>query len=135
MTFYAGGMSIFFLFFTAQSGVTALLEERRGGTMARLLSSPISAAAVLGGAGVLKAATTLDCRNILRQRIEEGAAPIDVALYDIAAKAAGEFPQSRQGVTIGGHVKRLDLNAVSVSRELFQVFLGTLALLGVTARE
>lgn len=49
VTFYAAGMAIFFLFFTVQSGVTALLEERRTGTMARLLSSPIPRSAVLIG--------------------------------------------------------------------------------------
>lgn len=49
VTFYAAGMAIFFLFFTVQSGVTGLLEERRIGTMARLLSSPIPASAVLLG--------------------------------------------------------------------------------------
>ncbi len=49
VTFYAAGMSIFFHFFTVQSGVTALLAERRTGTMARLLSSPIASAAVLAG--------------------------------------------------------------------------------------
>lgn len=48
-TFYAAGMAIFFLFFTVQSGITGLLEERRTGTMARLLSSPISRSAILAG--------------------------------------------------------------------------------------
>ena len=49
ITFYAAGMSIFFLFFTVQSGVTALLEERQTGTLSRLLSSPISSWSVLVG--------------------------------------------------------------------------------------
>ena len=49
VTFYAAGMAIFFLFFTVQSGVTGILEERRTGTMARLLSSPITRASVLVG--------------------------------------------------------------------------------------
>ena len=48
-TFYAAGMAIFFLFFTMQTGVTGLLEERRTGTMARLLSSPTPRVAVLVG--------------------------------------------------------------------------------------
>ena len=42
-------MSIFFLFFTVQTGVTALLEERRTGTMARLLAAPISRTSILSG--------------------------------------------------------------------------------------
>ncbi|MDH5615626.1 MAG: ABC transporter permease [Acidimicrobiia bacterium] len=49
VTFYAAGMAIFFLFFTVQSGITGLLEERRTGTLARLLSSPITRASVLAG--------------------------------------------------------------------------------------
>jgi ABC-2 type transport system permease protein len=49
VTFYAAGMAVFFLFFSVQSGVTGLLEERRTGTMARLLSSPIPRSAVLVG--------------------------------------------------------------------------------------
>lgn len=48
-TFYAAGMAIFFLFFTVQSGVIGLLEERRMGTMARLLSSPITRTSILLG--------------------------------------------------------------------------------------
>lgn len=41
-TFFAAGMAIFFLFFTAQFGVLSLLAERRDGTMARLLAAPIA---------------------------------------------------------------------------------------------
>jgi len=39
ITFYAAGMAIFFLFFTVQAGVGGILDERRQGTLARLLSS------------------------------------------------------------------------------------------------
>lgn len=49
VTFYAAGMAIFFLFFTMQFGITSLLEERRTGTLARLLSSPINRSSILGG--------------------------------------------------------------------------------------
>ncbi|GAB4247749.1 MAG: hypothetical protein Kow00129_08360 [Thermoleophilia bacterium] len=35
------GMAVFFLFFTVQFGVTGLLEERRLGTMTRLLAAPL----------------------------------------------------------------------------------------------
>jgi ABC-2 type transport system permease protein len=48
-TFYAGGMAIFFLFFTVQFGVTSLLEERRDGTLSRMLVAPIRREAVLAG--------------------------------------------------------------------------------------
>lgn len=43
------GMAVFFLFFTVQFGVIGLLEERRLGTMSRLLAAPISRAAIIGG--------------------------------------------------------------------------------------
>lgn len=49
VTFYAAGMAIFFIFFTVQSGVTGILEERTAGTLARLLSSPISRWTILVG--------------------------------------------------------------------------------------
>ena len=41
ITFYAAGVAIFFLFFTAQFGVNGLLEERHAGTLSRLLAAPI----------------------------------------------------------------------------------------------
>ena len=48
-TFYAAGMAVFFLFFTVQFGVSSLLEERRDGTLARLLVAPIHRETVLVG--------------------------------------------------------------------------------------
>ncbi len=48
-TFYAAGMAVFFLFFAVQFGVLSLLEERRDGTLARVLVSPVRDASVLGG--------------------------------------------------------------------------------------
>jgi linearmycin/streptolysin S transport system permease protein len=48
-TFYAAGMAIFFLFFAVQFGTASLLEERRDGTLARMLVAPISRRAVLVG--------------------------------------------------------------------------------------
>jgi ABC-2 type transport system permease protein len=48
-TFFAAGMAVFFLFFTAQFGVLSLLGERREGTLARLLAAPISPGAIIGG--------------------------------------------------------------------------------------
>ncbi|CAL9502950.1 Linearmycin resistance permease protein LnrM [Actinosynnema sp. ALI-1.44] len=46
-TYYAAGMAVFFLFFTVQFGVTSLLDERRGGTLPRLLAAPLRPASVL----------------------------------------------------------------------------------------
>jgi len=48
-TFYAAGMAVFFLFFTVQFGISSVLEERRDGTLARMLAAPIQRGAVLGG--------------------------------------------------------------------------------------
>jgi len=48
-TYYAASMAVLFVFFAAQFGVVSLLGERRAGTLARLLASPISARTVLLG--------------------------------------------------------------------------------------
>jgi ABC-2 type transport system permease protein len=48
-TYFSAGMAVFFLFFTVQFGVSSLLDERRNGTMARLLAAPIRPAGILGG--------------------------------------------------------------------------------------
>ena len=48
-TFYAAGMTVFFLFFTVQFGVSSILDERRDGTLARMLVAPIRSGAVLVG--------------------------------------------------------------------------------------
>lgn len=70
-TFFSAGMSVFFLFFTAQYGAVSLLAERKEGTLARLLAAPISKGAIVAaksiyafvlGAGsmaILVVATTL----------------------------------------------------------------------------
>ncbi|RJL30412.1 ABC transporter permease [Bailinhaonella thermotolerans] len=45
----AAGMAVFFLFFTVQFGVTSILDERRDGTLARLVAAPIPRSAILAG--------------------------------------------------------------------------------------
>ena len=52
-TFFAAGMAVFFLFFTVQFGVVGILEEKQGGTMARLLAAPIGHASVVAGKAIL----------------------------------------------------------------------------------
>ncbi|HUO45502.1 MAG TPA: ABC transporter permease [Acidimicrobiia bacterium] len=47
-TFAVAGMAVFFLMFTAQFGLKSLLDERRDGTLARMLATPTSPGAVLG---------------------------------------------------------------------------------------
>ncbi len=46
-TYLAAGMAVFFLFFTVQFGVLGYLEERRDGTLPRLLAGPITTGQVL----------------------------------------------------------------------------------------
>ncbi|HZD00989.1 MAG TPA: ABC transporter permease [Actinomycetes bacterium] len=48
-TYFAAGMAVFFLFFTVQFGVSSLLEERKAGTLVRLLAAPVRRGAVLSG--------------------------------------------------------------------------------------
>lgn len=70
-TYFAAGMAVFFLLFTVQFGVSSVIDERAGGTLARLLAAPVDRRAILVGKlltsvvlgvvslGVLVAATTL----------------------------------------------------------------------------
>jgi len=48
-TFYAQGITVFFLFFTVQFGILSIIEEREEGTMPRLVVSPIPASSILLG--------------------------------------------------------------------------------------
>ena len=48
-TYMAAGMAVFFLFFTVSFGVSGLLEEKRIGTMHRLLAAPISPSSIIVG--------------------------------------------------------------------------------------
>lgn len=47
------GMAIMFVFFTVMFGVTTLLDERRDGTLARLLAAPIPRDAIVAAKGVV----------------------------------------------------------------------------------
>jgi ABC-2 type transport system permease protein len=51
-TFTAIGMAVFFLFFTVEFGVRSMIEEREGGTLARLMAAPIRPSTVLIGKGL-----------------------------------------------------------------------------------
>jgi ABC-2 type transport system permease protein len=48
-TFFSASMAIMFLFFAAQVGMVSLFEERRQGTLARMLAGPISAWSIVAG--------------------------------------------------------------------------------------
>lgn len=92
-TYFAAGMAVFFLFFTVQFGVASLLEERKEGTLSRLLAAPIGRASILGGKlitsfalGVLSMTTLIVATSLLL-----GAAwgsPVGVALLVLAGVLA-----------------------------------------------
>jgi len=46
-TYFAVGLGVFFMFFLAGMGTTSMLEERRDGTLARLLAAPIAPVKIL----------------------------------------------------------------------------------------
>lgn len=48
-TFFIAGLGLFFTFFIVGLSVTSLLDERNGGTLARLLAAPIRPAAIVVG--------------------------------------------------------------------------------------
>ena len=48
-TYYGASMAVLFVFFAAQFGVVGLLAERRNGTLARMLASPIGPSTILFG--------------------------------------------------------------------------------------
>ncbi|HJQ90993.1 MAG TPA: ABC transporter permease, partial [Acidimicrobiia bacterium] len=64
-TFFAAGMAVFFLFFTVQFGVVGILEEKQGGTLARLLAAPISHSSVVAGKAILSFALGLISMTVL----------------------------------------------------------------------
>lgn len=51
-TFYGAAMAIMFVFFATQYGALALLADRQGGTMARLLAAPIAPGSIILGASL-----------------------------------------------------------------------------------
>lgn len=48
-TYFSSAMAILFLFFAVQSGMLSLFEERRQGTLARILAGPIRPGTILAG--------------------------------------------------------------------------------------
>jgi ABC-2 type transport system permease protein len=64
-TFYAAGMAVFFLFFTVQFGISSVLEERRDGTLARMLVAPTRRRAILAGKLVTSIALGLASMAVL----------------------------------------------------------------------
>jgi ABC-2 type transport system permease protein len=64
-TFFAAGMAVFFLFFTAQIGSVSLLRERREGTLARLLAAPISGRSIVVAKGLYSFVLGLTSMTVL----------------------------------------------------------------------
>ncbi len=64
-TYMAAGMAVFFLFFTVSFGVSGLLEERRIGTMERLLAAPISRRSIIFGKALTSFALGIISMSIL----------------------------------------------------------------------
>jgi linearmycin/streptolysin S transport system permease protein len=88
-TYYAAGMAVFFLFFTVQFGVSSLLEERKEGTLSRLLAAPIRPGSILGGKlltsfvlGVLSMTTLIVGTSLLMGA--RWGSPLGVALLVVA---------------------------------------------------
>jgi len=48
-TFFSSAMAVLFLFFAVQSGMLSLFEERRQGTLARMLAGPVRPGTILAG--------------------------------------------------------------------------------------
>lgn len=92
-TYFVAGLSIFFMFFVAGLGITSMLEERRDGTLARLMAAPIRRSSIIGGKALtsiligLAALTTLAVASSLLMGADWGA-PAGVAILIVAAVLA-----------------------------------------------
>lgn len=64
-TFAIAGMAVFFLMFTAQFGLKSLLDERRDGTLARILATPTSPVSVLGAKTLVSVVLGLASMTVL----------------------------------------------------------------------
>lgn len=92
-TFYGAAMAVMFVFFATQYGALALLADRQGGTMARLLAAPIAPGSIILGASLaglvlgLVSMTVLALATTVLQGADWGAPPL-VALLILAAVIA-----------------------------------------------
>jgi ABC-2 type transport system permease protein len=92
-TYLAAGMSVFFLFFTVSFGVSGLLEERKVGTMDRLLAAPIDRRSIILGKAItsfvlgIVSMTVLAVASTLLLDAEWGN-PLGVALLIVAVVIA-----------------------------------------------
>ena len=91
-TYYAAGMSVFFLFFTVQYGVLGLLEEERDGTLVRLMAAPMRRSSIVAGKAILSFVIGIVSMTVLigATSLEflmgaEWGAPLGVALLVVTA--------------------------------------------------
>jgi len=92
-TFFVAGLSIFFIFFVAGMSVTSMLDERREGTMSRLLAAPIPRAAITAGKSLTSVIVGLVAMLVLvvASTFMMGAdwgAPVGVAILVVVAVLA-----------------------------------------------
>lgn len=64
-TYFVAGLAVYFMFFIAGLGTTSMLEERREGTLARLLAAPLAARTVLIGKGLASLVLGLTAMTVL----------------------------------------------------------------------
>jgi ABC-2 type transport system permease protein len=64
-TYFVAGLSVFFLFFIAGMAVTSMLDERREGTLSRLLAAPISPGSIVSGKSLTSVVIGLVAMTIL----------------------------------------------------------------------
>lgn len=92
-TTVAAGMATFFLFFTVQFGLIGLLEEKRKGTLRRLLAAPITPRQILGAKMLVSYALGVISMVVLLVAAHffigaEFGSPIGVGLLILAGVAA-----------------------------------------------
>ncbi len=64
-TYFCAGMAVLFLFFATQAGMLSLFEERRQGTLARMLAGPVHPASILLGKAIASLVTGLVAMTVL----------------------------------------------------------------------
>jgi len=89
-TYFSASMAIMFLFLAAQVGITSLFEERRTGTLARMLAGPVSPESVLLGKAIGGLVTGVVAMAVLAVATTaalgaDWGAPVGVTLVVLAA--------------------------------------------------
>jgi ABC-2 type transport system permease protein len=89
-TYFSASMAVLFLFFAAQAGIISIFEERRQGTLARMLAGPIAPRVILFGKALGSFVTGIVAMTILVIATTQflGAnwgPPLGVALVVVAA--------------------------------------------------